>query len=52
MSTNYQCEALAVNNRSETGFVQAVGFCNVGGNRHAMLWNIATYKYTLPSSTP
>jgi len=52
VSTNYQCEALAVNNRSETGFVQAVGFCNVGGNRHAMLWNIATYKYTLPSSTP
>jgi len=49
---NYQCQALAVNSRSATGLVQAVGFCNVGGKRHAMVWNISTYRYDVPSDSP
>jgi uncharacterized membrane protein len=49
---NYRCEARAVNERSATGVVQAVGFCNVGGNRHAMVWIISTYKYEVPPDSP
>jgi len=46
------CEALAVNNRDSSGLVQAVGFCEVGGDRHAVLWNITTHSVTIPSDSP
>ena len=46
------CEALAVNNRGSTGLVQAVGYCVVGGDRHAVLWNITTKKATIPTDSP
>ena len=41
------CKALAVNNRNASGLVQAVGYCVVNGNNHAMLWNIMTDQVTV-----
>jgi len=46
------CEALAVNNRDSSGLVQAVGFCEVGSDRHAVLWNITTKKTTMLQESP
>jgi probable HAF family extracellular repeat protein len=51
MAPGKHCEALAVNNHrlnynSNTGLVQAVGFCFHDGRRHATLWNISTVEVT------
>jgi probable HAF family extracellular repeat protein len=51
MAPGKHCEALAVNNHrlnynSNTGLVQAVGFCFYDGRRHATLWNISTVEVT------
>lgn len=46
--TGKHCEALAVNNRNPAGLIQAVGYCEVGGARHAVRWDITTQKIAVP----
>jgi uncharacterized membrane protein len=41
------CEALAVNKRKASGLVQAVGYCQVNGKRHAVRWDILTAIVTI-----
>jgi len=41
------CEALAVNKRNSSGLVQAVGYCQLNGKRHAVRWDILTAVVTI-----
>jgi uncharacterized membrane protein len=41
------CEALAVNKRNASGLVQAVGYCQLNGKRHAVRWDILTAIVTI-----
>jgi probable HAF family extracellular repeat protein len=52
MALGKHCEALAVNNRNASGLVQAVGYCKIGGDRHAVLWNITTLKVFISAPMP
>jgi probable HAF family extracellular repeat protein len=47
------CQAFAVNKRSSSGLVQAVGYCQLNGRRKALLWNISTARdYVIGPGSP
>lgn len=50
LSTN-PCEAFAVNDRKNSGLVQAVGYCRINGKFRAIRWNIWISTVTYPQSS-
>lgn len=47
-----QCKAHALNDMTRDGLIQVAGYCTVGGNRHAVRWDVIVKRNTPVSTTP